>query len=58
MKAEFELNIDGDGDPVISFRHFDRNGSLDQRLLKIFINKSQGKIILVNTSGYLEAGIA
>lgn len=58
MKAEFELTIDEKtGEPKIKFRHYDKSGVLEQKLLKIFVTKAKEKgIETVNTSGYLEAG--
>ena len=58
MKAEFELTIDEKtGEPKIRVRHQDKSNSLDQLLLKIFIDKArENGIELIHTSGYLESG--
>lgn len=55
MKVEFELNLDANGSPCIKFRHYDKSNSLEQKLLKSFIDavKSNG-IILSNVSGYVD----
>lgn len=58
MKAEFELTIDEvTGEPKIIFRHYDKSGAIEQKLLKIFTTKAKEKgIEIVNPSGYLEGG--
>jgi hypothetical protein len=57
MKAEFELNFDSRGMPCIKFRHYDRDYSLEQNALKVFINGVKNKgCILKSPSGYLECG--
>jgi len=55
MKAKFEINIDSDGSPVIRFRHYDKNSSLEQEMLKQFIAlvKENG-LELRNTSGFID----
>jgi hypothetical protein len=57
MKAEFELNLDSNGQPCIKFRHHDKDNSLDQRLLNAFliVVKEKG-CMLKNTGGYLKSG--
>lgn len=54
MKAEFELSLDNDGRPCISFKHHNRNKSLDQKVLKTFIDgvKKEG-LRLANPTGYI-----
>lgn len=56
MKAEFELNLDNKGRPCIKFIHHDKNGSLEQRSLKVFIDavKSNG-MELCNPGGYINS---
>lgn len=57
MKVEFELNLDSNGKPCIRFRHHDRNNSLEQKALKLFIEGAKEKgINLRNISGFLESG--
>lgn len=57
MKAEFELSLNNDGQPCIRFRHFDKDISLEQRTLQLFLEKAKEKgIALKNTSGFLESG--
>jgi hypothetical protein len=54
MKAEFELNIDQNGKPVIKFNHSDKDDSLEQKILGIFLQmcKQQGiEINLVSDKG-------
>ena len=55
MRAEFELNLDSDGRPCIKFKHFDKDNSLEQKALKVFIDalKEKGAVIH-NTSGYID----
>jgi hypothetical protein len=54
MKAEFELNLDKDGRPCIRIKHHDKNNSLDQQALKIFIISAIEKgIKLVPVNGCL-----
>lgn len=57
MKAEFELTIDQDGEPIIKFKHHDKNNSLEQKLLGQFLTKcKKNGLKLVNPSGFLESG--
>ncbi len=58
MKAEFEFTIDSEtGEPKIKFRHYDKSCDLEQKLLKVFIDRIKERgIELVNTSGYIEGG--
>lgn len=55
MKAEFELNLDSNGRPCIKFRHYDKNNSLEQRALKVFIDsvKEKGMELRI-VSGYID----
>lgn len=55
MKAEFEINIDSDGVPIIRFRHYNKNSSVEQELLKQFVMlvKDNG-MVLQNPSGYAD----
>lgn len=56
MKAEFELDIDTNGKPCIRFRHFDKDCSLDQKVLKIFIDAVKDKgCTLKNPDGYIDS---
>ena len=55
MKAEFELNLDANGRPCIKFRHYDKNSSLEQKALKVFIDAVKEKgMELRNISGYID----
>lgn len=56
MKIEFELNLDCNGKPCIKFRHYDKDNSLEQKALKIFIDgvKNNG-IKLVNINGFISS---
>lgn len=55
MKVEFELNLDTNGKPCIKFRHYDKDKSLEQKALKIFIDAAKEKgIKLQSPSGYAD----
>lgn len=57
MKVEFELSLDSNGKPCIKFIHHDKDNSLEQKTLKIFLDAVKEKgCILKNPSGYLEVG--
>jgi len=58
MKAEFELTVDEEtGEPKIVFLYHDRDKSIEQKLLGVFVRQvKENGIILENPSGYLEAG--
>jgi len=57
MKVEFEFTLDSVGSPYIKFRHHDRDDSLEQKLLKVFLDgASKNGITLAYQSGYLECG--
>jgi hypothetical protein len=57
MKVEFELNLDSNGRPCIKFRHHDKDNSLEQKALKVFLDAVKEKgCELRNISGYLESG--
>lgn len=57
MKTEFELNFDSNGKPCIKFKHHDKDNSLEQKSLKIFLDAVKKKgCVIVNTGGYLECG--
>ena len=57
MKAEFELNIDSNDRPYIKFRHHDKDNSLEQKALNVFLDAVKEKgCVLKNISGYLESG--
>lgn len=54
MKAEFELSLDISGKPCIKFKHYDKDNSLDQKTLKLFIDLVKEKgMDLRNTSGFI-----
>ena len=56
MKAEFELNLDSNGRPCIKFRHYDKDSSLEQKALKVFLDAVKEKgCQLRNPSGYIDA---
>lgn len=55
MKIEFELTIDDAGLPVIQFKHHDKDQSIEQKLLKVFIDQVNKKgVKMISTSGYTE----
>lgn len=55
MKAEFELTLKG-GTPVIKVRHHDKNSSLDQLALKLFIEMAKNHSLKITpVSGYLNS---
>lgn len=58
MKAEIELNVDlKTGQPKIKFRHHDKDNSMEQRMLGIFVEQANKKgLKLINPSGHLEVG--
>jgi hypothetical protein len=57
MRTEFELNVDSNGRPCIKFRHYDKDNSLEQKVLKVFLDAVKEKgCVLKSPSGYLEVG--
>jgi hypothetical protein len=58
MKAEFDLNVSTKtGGPIITFKHHDKDSSLEQQILKVFIDGAiKNGIELVPTNGFLEVG--
>lgn len=57
MKAEFELNLDHNGRPCVRFKHHDRDQSLEQQALKVFIDAVKDKgCVLRHTQGFLKSG--
>lgn len=55
MRVEFELNLDDNGNPCIKFRHYDKDSSLEQKTLKLFIDAVKEKgMELRNPSGYID----
>lgn len=55
MKVEFELNLDSNGRPCIKFRHYDKDSSLEQKTLKVFIDAVREKgMELRNPSGHVD----
>ena len=57
MTVEFELTLNSNGSPCIIYKHHDRDNSLEQKVLKIFLDGALEKgIVLKSTSGYLECG--
>ncbi len=56
MAIQFELNIDNDGRPCIKFIHQDKDNSLDQRILGVFVNAVKEKgMCLVSPNGYTDS---
>jgi hypothetical protein len=56
MKADFELNIDKEGCPCIKFKDDNKNKSLDNEVLKIFIKSAnENGLCLKNLSGYIDS---
>lgn len=57
MKAEFYFSVNDKGEPVIGFKHHDRDNSLEQKLLGIFVKKALANGIKIGSpGGMLEAG--
>ncbi len=57
MRALIELNMDRHGNPCIRIRHHDKMDSLEQIVLKQFIDDATSYgCRLVSISGYLDAG--
>ena len=55
MKAQFELNLDNNGMPFIKFRHYDKDSSIEQKALKVFIDAVKEKgMELRNTSCFID----
>ena len=56
MNAELEIHVDSNGNPLIRFRHHDKDNSIQQKLLGNFINavKERG-CQLVNPKGHLDS---
>ncbi len=53
MKTQFELKLDINGRPCIKFRHYDKESSLEQEVLKVFIEGANKKgIELIRSSSY------
>ena len=48
MKQEFELTLDNNGRPCISFKHDERAKDLEQKVLKVFIDGANEKGIKLN----------
>lgn len=59
MKAEFELNLNKNGRPVISFRHHDKDGSLEQQVLKVFVDMAaENGLRMKQVSGTSGTGVS
>lgn len=58
MKAEFTLTVDTKtGEPFIQFKHHDKSNAIEQKLLKVFVDKAlKNGLKICNPGGYLEAG--
>ena len=57
MKANFELSLDRKGKPCIKFTHHEKNSSLEQKTLRLFIDGiNENGCVLINTGGYLDSG--
>ncbi|HKL76214.1 MAG TPA: hypothetical protein VJ881_09125, partial [Halanaerobiales bacterium] len=57
MKAEFELSLDTNGKSMIKFMHSDKSESLEQKILKVFIEAAKEKgITLKKISGFATTG--
>lgn len=57
-KVNLELAInEKTGDPIIKIRHHDKSNNLNQKVLKIFIDKAKcNGLEFRHTSGYIESG--
>lgn len=52
MKVEFEFNVDNLGNPCIYFKHHERDNSLEQKFLGVFIQRAiKGEIFLACSGG-------
>lgn len=52
MKAEIELTLDRHGRPAIKFRHHERDSSLEQEVLALFVKgANENGIELLNING-------
>jgi hypothetical protein len=57
MKSELELNLDQNGRPCIKIRHHDKDISLEQKALWIFIDGvMKNGCVIEHVSGYIETG--
>ena len=57
MKAQIELTLDTKSNkPVIIITHYDKDNSIEQLLLKVFIDNAKNGIMLKHLSGFLEVG--
>lgn len=56
MKAEFVLSLDSHGRPCINFRHYDKSDSLEQIILREFIDGAvKNGLHLNNVSGFIDS---
>lgn len=56
MKAEFEINLDKNGNPVVRFRHLDKSTALEQQALGVFIKAvKENGVVLRNPNGYIDS---
>jgi hypothetical protein len=54
MKAEIKLNIDVNGFPCIRIRHHNKSGSVEQELLRVFLEAvNESGLQLVKTFGHV-----
>ena len=52
-KVVFELTINKSGEPIITFRHYDKSSTTENKLLKLFIDKAKEKgMVISSPSGY------
>lgn len=57
MKTEFELSLDSNGRPCVKFRHHGKDSSLEQKILKKFLDAvKENGCVLKSTGGYAEIG--
>lgn len=56
MKAKFKLTVDPyTHQPLIKFRHYDKDNSNGQLLLKVFLEAAKDGIELRNPSGFIDS---
>ena len=56
MVTEFELTLDNNGMPCVEFKYQGRSNSLEQKVLKVFIDAAkEDGLVLRNSNGYLNS---
>jgi len=55
MKAEILLQIDDKGNPYLVIKHHDKDGSIDEKLLGIFLAKALTNGLEIKQAGWYDA---